>query len=170
MCRCNDTMDIRARCCFVNARKAFQTCPARIDTALFQLQNDAETDKLVYSAKNRRNATKYVREFLLKKIKLTRPDANKVIGLYWEEKDEEARVEKEEKQECVVCYSMKNPSSDPKNHKCSRCKSYICGQCLVNDCITNRRKFVCSDSKYEYHLECFVCKKGFKSGGEIDEW
>jgi hypothetical protein len=92
-------MDIRARCCYVNARKAFQTCPARIDTALFHLQNDAETDKLVYSAKNRRNATKYVREFLLKKIKLTRPDANKVIGLYWEEKDEDARVEKEEEEE-----------------------------------------------------------------------
>jgi hypothetical protein len=103
MCRCNDTMDIRARCCYVNARKAFQTCPARIDTALFQLQNDVDTDRLVYKAKNRRNATKYVRAFLLKKIKLTRPDANKVIELYWEEKDEEARVEKDKVVNGIIC-------------------------------------------------------------------
>jgi len=84
-------MDIRGRCDYAQHRKDFKMCSARIDTALFHLQNDYETYRMVENAKNRRSATAYVRAFLLKTIKLTRKDANEVIKLYWEEAGENTR-------------------------------------------------------------------------------
>jgi hypothetical protein len=90
-------MDIEARC--IVGKKMFKMCPARLDTALFHLQNDCDTYRAVEAEKNKRNKTAHVRAFLLNKMKLSRPDANKVIDMYWEEVEEEEKARIEAKNE-----------------------------------------------------------------------
>jgi len=41
-CKCNNGMDIRGRCDPIRSAKQFSTCPARVDTAYFHINNDFE--------------------------------------------------------------------------------------------------------------------------------
>lgn len=80
-------MDIRGRCDYVNNKKEFKTCPARIDTAVFFI-NHSDVYADVEKAKNKRSKNAIMRQFLLKTAKLSRPDANEAIKLYWEQNPE----------------------------------------------------------------------------------
>jgi len=82
-------MDIRGRCCFHNNKKSFKVCPARIDTAVFHLENDCEVYRSMENSKNKRSKDAVMRKYLLKIIKLNRVDANKAIEHYWFNQEEE---------------------------------------------------------------------------------
>jgi hypothetical protein len=93
-------MDIRGRCCYFYNKKDFKTCPARIDTAVFHLGNERDVYCAMEYARNRRSKNAIMRKFLLKTIKLTRPDATKAIEHFWynhEEEEEEIIVKPKRK-------------------------------------------------------------------------
>jgi len=100
-CKCSPSRDVRARCDPKLHNKYFLKCGARIDTALFHLENDYKTNKVLYEAiEEGKNIYPIFRDFL-QKFNMTKQDIMKVIELFKEnyEKDEEEEEEKEEKEE-----------------------------------------------------------------------
>ena len=76
MCNCTEFIDIRGRCDIKD--KSFKTCPARVYTTLFHLENDYElykkTELCCYKEKKKVFCIA-ARNYLSKK------DANKIEGL-----------------------------------------------------------------------------------------
>ena len=100
-CKCHDGMDIRGRCDYVRNKKAFLKCPARVDTAYFQMMNDWET----YNKLQKHGERSYcedgekeiIRMFCHNTIGLKCiHDKRKVIKMYYEEKRIEFHKEREE--------------------------------------------------------------------------
>jgi hypothetical protein len=85
-------MDIRGRCCYSYHKKDFKTCPSRIDTAVFHLENERDVYCDMENAKTKRSKNAIMRRFLLKTIKLSRPDATRAIEYYWDTRPEEEQV------------------------------------------------------------------------------
>jgi hypothetical protein len=72
-------MDIRARCDYTYNPKEWKVCPAKIDTALFHIENDYDCYKLIdecgFDSKNVKNYAKNT-------FKLTEKEWKKVVELY----------------------------------------------------------------------------------------
>ncbi len=93
MCRCNTQMDIRGRCDPIYNIKEFKYCPAKFNTALFHLQNDYKTYKLIEC--NPRETQGIVIDFL-KQYKMTKRDCFRVLELYYKEISQDDYNESEE--------------------------------------------------------------------------
>lgn len=78
-CYCKTSMDIRGRCDIKT--NSFLNCPARIDTILFQFENNYDNYKML-----EKNPTQYkeIIQKYCKKYKMKNEDIVNVITLYLE--------------------------------------------------------------------------------------
>jgi hypothetical protein len=78
MCRCSAFMDIRGRCDYSYNPQEWKVCRAKIDTALFHIENDYECDKIINTDGF---DNKYVKNYAKKTLKLTDEEWEKVVLL-----------------------------------------------------------------------------------------
>ena len=88
MCRCNTHMDIRGRCLPNRELKKFSVCPARIDTALWLMQNEYEFYRNIESKITKKDKHKVVKRWAKKEYKFNDRDVEELIELYDEEEEE----------------------------------------------------------------------------------
>lgn len=82
-------MDIRGRCCPIIDNEEFLNCRARIDTALFHLENDYKTYfELEHNIQLELNIFPIFKTFL-NKFNMTKEDILKVVYLFKENYDDE---------------------------------------------------------------------------------
>lgn len=87
MCRCSVYIDIRGRCLPCREPDEFRICPARVDTALWLMENDYEFCRNIDSKITKKDKHNVLKREAKKTYKFNDRDIEKLIQLYDDNND-----------------------------------------------------------------------------------
>jgi hypothetical protein len=161
-CKCNNRMDIRARCDPIRSAPMFAKCPARVDTAFFHICNTWEFEKKKEECGDRGQEHELLLTFAKQEPYCLEDEDDELIYLAEQEEENDSKYN------CLCCGEFVSFAEECDEGRWECC-DIVCGDCKVKHYCEDCDNFYQEEEDLTEYKKKMLCEDCLKEAKEEDD-